>query len=53
VGLRAYTSSSAVDGVERLVAYRKVSDYPIYVFAMRAVDEALAGWRSYRNMLVG
>ncbi len=49
----SYTSSSAVDGVERLVAYRKVADYPIYIFAMTAVDEALSGWRSYRNMLVG
>jgi signal transduction histidine kinase len=48
-----YTSASTIDAIERVIAYRKVSDYPLYIFASSAVDEALAPWRSYRNMLVG
>ncbi|MCK6424344.1 MAG: ATP-binding protein [Burkholderiaceae bacterium] len=48
-----YTAPSTIDGVERIFAYRRVAEYPIYLFVSSAVDEALAGWRGYRNMLVG
>jgi len=48
-----YTAASSIDTVERSIAYRKVADYPIYIFVASSVDEALAGWRSYRNVLIG
>jgi signal transduction histidine kinase len=48
-----YTAPSSLDGIERIFAYHKVADYPIYIFVSSSTDEALAGWRGYRNMLVG
>jgi hypothetical protein len=40
--------------VQRLASYRRVADYPLYVVVSRGlVDEALADWRSTRNMTVG
>jgi signal transduction histidine kinase len=48
-----YTAPSSLDAVPRTIAYHKVADYPIYIFVASSTDEALAGWRSYRNMLVG
>ena len=48
----AWVGRSAFDQVERFIAYRRVSDYPLYVFVVTAVDEALAPWRATRNLLV-
>ncbi|HMX09279.1 MAG TPA: ATP-binding protein [Burkholderiaceae bacterium] len=48
-----YIAPSSLDAVPRTIAYHKVADYPIYIFVSSSTDEALAGWRSYRNMLVG
>ena len=36
---------AAIDGVERLYAYRRVGDYPFYVAAGIATEDYLAGWR--------
>ncbi len=37
---------SALDGVERQYAYRRLGDYPFYVAAGIAADDYLAGWRT-------
>jgi two-component system, LuxR family, sensor kinase FixL len=41
-----YRSFSPLDGVERIVAYRKLEAYPLVVFATTSIDDALAHWRS-------
>ena len=37
---------SPLDGVARLVSFRKVDDYPLCVLVAHALDDVLAGWRS-------
>lgn len=37
---------AALDGVERLYVYRRVSDYPFYVAVGIASDDYLANWRA-------
>jgi diguanylate cyclase (GGDEF)-like protein/PAS domain S-box-containing protein len=37
--------SAALDGTERVYAYRRIDDYPFYVAAGIAVDDFLAAWR--------
>ncbi len=39
------TLRSAVDGVERLISYRRVQTYPLVVSAAVATSEMLADWR--------
>lgn len=39
------TVKSMVDGVERVVGFRRVDGYPLIVFAALNKDEVLAGWR--------
>lgn len=39
------TVKSFVDGVERVVGYRRVDDYPLVVFSAMNKDEVLASWR--------
>ncbi|BCX69115.1 MULTISPECIES: sensor domain-containing diguanylate cyclase [Pseudomonas] len=39
------TIKSIIDGVERVVGYRRVEGYPLIVFAALNKDEVLAGWR--------
>ena len=41
--------ASAIDGVQRIVAYRRVQDYPLFVAVTSSREEALAGWRATRN----
>ena len=41
----AYKTISATDGVERVVAFRRLMDTPLVVAATLSKDEALAGWR--------
>ncbi|MNU80171.1 Phytochrome-like protein cph2 [compost metagenome] len=36
---------STIDGVERVVGYRRVEGYPLIVFAALNKDEVLTGWR--------
>ena len=48
----AWVGRSAYDRIERFVAYRRVSDYPLYVFVVTAVDEAIAPWRTTRNLWI-
>lgn len=39
------TVKSYVDGVERVVGFRRVDGYPLIIFAALNKDEVLAGWR--------
>jgi diguanylate cyclase (GGDEF)-like protein len=39
------TVKSYVDGVERVVGFRRVNDYPLIIFAALNKDEVLASWR--------
>ena len=39
------TIKSIIDGVERVVGYRRVEGYPLIIFAALNKDEVLAGWR--------
>jgi len=39
------TIKSIIDGVERVVGYRRVDGYPLIVFAALNRDEVLASWR--------
>lgn len=39
------TVTSHVDGVERVVGFRRVDDYPLIIFVALNKHEALAGWR--------
>ncbi len=45
-----YQAISAVDGLDRSVAFRRVADYPLFVAVSTGVDQALASWRSTRNV---
>ena len=40
-----YETASRVDGVQRMVSFRRVAEFPLYVSVLRASDEALASWR--------
>ncbi len=41
----SYQNRSVIDGVSRLFAYQRVSQYPLLVVVGVAEDEALAAWR--------
>ncbi|WGS54851.1 ATP-binding protein [Paraburkholderia sp. D15] len=42
---------STVDGVERLLAFRRVGDYPLYVMSAYATDSIGAAWRQHFLMI--
>ncbi|VVM71657.1 hypothetical protein PS645_01798 [Pseudomonas fluorescens] len=48
VGLldRTATVKSAIDGVERVVGFRRVEGYPLIVFTALSKAEILSGWRT-------
>jgi signal transduction histidine kinase len=48
----SYTRQSGLDQVERLFAYRRVADYPLYVVVGSATDEALATWYRDRQLVL-
>ncbi|OAJ63740.1 hybrid sensor histidine kinase/response regulator [Paraburkholderia ginsengiterrae] len=39
--------NSTVDGVERLLAFRRVGDYPLYVMSAYATSSIVAAWRGH------
>ena len=41
----SFTSVSTIDGVRRVVTYRRLADLPLVVLVAPAEDDALAGWR--------
>ncbi len=52
-GVGQYAAPSAVDGVRRVVAFRRLSDYPLAVIVGSSEDDALAGWRERMSRSVG
>ncbi|WP_233805495.1 hybrid sensor histidine kinase/response regulator [Paraburkholderia sp. HP33-1] len=42
---------STVDGVERLLAFRRVGDYPLYVMSAYATSSIVAAWRTHVLMI--
>ena len=48
-----YMGTSSIDKVERIVAYRKVTDAPMYMLVATATAEALQAWRATRAMTLG
>ncbi len=47
------TVKSYVDGVERVVGFRRVSGYPLIIFAALDKEEVLAGWRKETALSAG
>jgi diguanylate cyclase (GGDEF)-like protein/PAS domain S-box-containing protein len=45
------TIASAIDGIERVFAFRRLARYPVYAAIGLSLDEALTGWRAERNAL--
>ncbi|HEX7913628.1 MAG TPA: ATP-binding protein [Paraburkholderia sp.] len=43
--------NSTVDGVERLLAFRRVGDYPLYVMSAYATSSIGAAWRAHFIMI--
>ncbi|WP_454827628.1 ATP-binding protein [Paraburkholderia xenovorans] len=43
--------NSTVDGVERLLAFRRVGDYPLYVMSAYATSSIGAAWRQHFMMI--
>ena len=48
----SFVAPSGVDGVERITAFRQVAAYPLFLTVSTGVEEALAGWRETRQMMV-
>jgi diguanylate cyclase (GGDEF)-like protein/PAS domain S-box-containing protein len=48
-----YQATTALDGVERLTAYRQVGRYPLTVLVGLGVQELLAGWRQQSALVAG
>lgn len=47
-----YTAITLIDGVERNIAYRKVTAFPLYVFVGEAAEDYLETWRAQFKMFV-
>jgi diguanylate cyclase (GGDEF)-like protein/PAS domain S-box-containing protein len=45
------TIVSDIDGFERIFAFRRLANYPIYATVGLSLDEALSGWRTERNSM--
>jgi diguanylate cyclase (GGDEF)-like protein/PAS domain S-box-containing protein len=41
----SYTAVAPVDGIERLYSYRKIANYPLYIFVAQSTDDFLVPWR--------
>ena len=46
----SYVAATAIDGIERTNAYRKLAEYPFYVIVGLATDDYLGGWQ--QNVLL-
>ncbi len=49
----AYRAVTARDGVERVFAYRRLPDYPVYAFAGVATADFLGAWRRTLGWTIG
>jgi len=48
----SFVAPSGVDGVRRIVAFRRVSAYPLFLTVSTGQDEALASWRETRDIML-
>lgn len=48
-----YVAATALDGIERSNAYRKLPRYPFYVIVGRATDDYLSEWLEHARTLFG
>ena len=48
-----YRGISSVDGLQRIFAFRRVADYPLFIAVTTGEAEALEGWVEDRNTLLG
>ncbi|MCW2235671.1 ATP-binding protein [Azospirillum canadense] len=46
-----FTGTSAIDGVTRIVAYRKVGAYPLHILVAAGTDAVLQPWRQHTLIL--
>ena len=46
-----FTGTSAIDGVTRIVAYRKVGAYPLHILVAAGTDAVLEPWRQHALIL--
>lgn len=44
---------SSVDGIERVIAFQRVGEYPLIQLVTTSTDEAEAAWRNQRDLAVG
>lgn len=49
----SFTAVSAIDGVERIIAYRAIHDYPLIATVGLSLEEVLAPWRQLLAWTVG
>jgi signal transduction histidine kinase/DNA-binding NarL/FixJ family response regulator len=49
----SFTTVSAIDGVERIIAYRAIHDYPLIATVGLSLEEVLAPWRQLLVWTVG
>lgn len=47
-----FQANSRYDKIERINAYRRVADYPLFVLVSSSLEAALEDWRATRNSLV-
>jgi signal transduction histidine kinase/CheY-like chemotaxis protein len=43
---------SGVDGIERITVFRRIAGLPIFIAVATSTDEALAGWRRTRTVIL-
>jgi len=47
-----YMAPSSTDGITRLVAFRRVANYPLDVTVGTSLEDALAAWRNTRSVML-
>jgi len=48
-----YYATSPLDNINRIISFRKVDGYPLFVFVGKSKDEAFAQWRQDAARMVG
>ena len=48
-----YMAPAVSDGLQRMVGYRRMDDYPMVAVVASGVDEVLAPWRARRGLYLG
>jgi signal transduction histidine kinase len=48
----SYTTTSNLDNIERVIAFRKIARYPLFVVVAMGKEDALVSWRTSRNVML-